>query len=267
MRDNHQKRFDLSRSNPLIIGIGLVVLFWIFESFITAFVFRESSFVGATFPTGDELWERCFVAGLLIAFAYYIQLLTGRRRRVEEVRSHLATIVESSKDAIIGVTLDGIVTTWNSGAQRLYDYSAEEIIGQSVSILVPPDRSHEVSESLEKLKQGRGVEIDETVRITRDGKRICVSVTMSPIKDSEGNVTGASTISRDVTRRKEAEEALRESEGRFRSLAEAPFEGIVITDEGKVIEANGAFSEIVGYEPSEIIGKAATEFVAPESRD
>jgi PAS domain S-box-containing protein len=129
------------------------------------------------------------------------------RKRAEQESSRLAAIVDSSDDAIIGKTLDGIVTTWNRGAQQIYGYSVEEIVGKPISVLAPPDRYNEILGILEKVRCGAPVNHYETVRRKKDGERINVSLTVSPIVDSSGNVVGASTIARDITERKRVEEA------------------------------------------------------------
>jgi two-component system sensor histidine kinase VicK len=129
-------------------------------------------------------------------------------KRAEEARARLAAIVQSSDDAIIGKTPDGIVTSWNRGAQRLYGYSAEEVVGQHISILVPPNHSNDVPNLLERLRRGERISHYETVRATKDGKLLDVSLTLSPIKDSQGNTTASSTIARDMTERKRAEKEL-----------------------------------------------------------
>ncbi|HXI44541.1 MAG TPA: PAS domain S-box protein, partial [Bryobacteraceae bacterium] len=126
----------------------------------------------------------------------------------EQAVWHLAAIVESSEDAIISKTLDGIVLTWNAGAERLYGYSAAEAKGQSMSFLLPPDRPDEEREILERVKRGERVEHFETARIRKDGRRIDVSLTISPIRDREGNITGASHIARDITDGKRFKEQL-----------------------------------------------------------
>jgi PAS domain S-box-containing protein len=131
------------------------------------------------------------------------------RKRAEEVNSRLAAIVESSNDAIIGKTLDGIVTSWNRGAQNIYSYSVEEIVGKPISVLAPPDRYNEIPRILEKVRRGARVNNYETVRLKKDGARIDVSLTVSPIRDSSGTVVGASTIARDITERKRVEETQR----------------------------------------------------------
>jgi PAS domain S-box-containing protein len=131
------------------------------------------------------------------------------RKRAEQVSSRLAAIVASSDDAIISKTLDGIITSWNKGAQQIYGYSTEEIVGKPISVLAPPDRYNEIPGILEKVRHGSPVNHYETVRLTKEGERIDVSLTVSPIIDSSGNVVGASTIARDITKRKRIEEAQR----------------------------------------------------------
>ncbi len=131
------------------------------------------------------------------------------RVRAEEALSRLAAIVESADDAIIGKTLDGTITSWNSGAQRIYGYTAEEVVGRPITILVPPDRPNDVPEILARVRPGEKVDHYETVRVRKDGSRIHISLTVSPIRDAEGNVIGASTVARNITERKRAEEEIR----------------------------------------------------------
>jgi PAS domain S-box-containing protein len=138
----------------------------------------------------------------------------------EEEPARLAAIVESSDDAIISKTLEGVITSWNEGAQRIYGYSAEEAIGRPISMLVPPEHPDEVPGLLEKIRRGEKVEHYKTVRVTKDGRRLDISLTVSPIKDAEGNVVGGSAIARDITEREEAERRLREAETLYRTLVE-----------------------------------------------
>lgn len=128
-----------------------------------------------------------------------------RRRQAEETISKLAAIVESSDDAIIGKTLDGIITSWNSGAERLYGYTKEEAVGRFISFLIPPGRLDESPMLLEKIVNGEHITHYETVRMKKDGSLIDVSLTLSPVKESAGLITGASAIARNITERKQME--------------------------------------------------------------
>jgi PAS domain S-box-containing protein len=131
------------------------------------------------------------------------------RKRAEEAHSRLAAIVESSDDAILGTTLEGIITSWNRGAERIYGYAAEEVVGRPITMLAPPERAEEVPAILRRVRRGERVDHYDTVRIRKDGARIYVSITVSPIRDSRGKVAGVSTVARDITERKRAEEEIR----------------------------------------------------------
>jgi two-component system cell cycle sensor histidine kinase/response regulator CckA len=137
--------------------------------------------------------------------------ISERKRREDDLR-RLATLVESSDDAIIGKTLDGIITHWNGGAQRIYGYSAAEIVGKSVNTLFPSNRSSEIMEMMDKIKNGERVAKSDTIRVRQDGKEIHVALTLSPITGSDGQVLGISTVARDITERKHLEAMFRQSQ-------------------------------------------------------
>ncbi len=125
-----------------------------------------------------------------------------------ETIAFLASIVENSEDAIIGKTLNGEIVSWNAAAERLYGYSAAEAQGQSISIIVPPDHVDELRRILDKIGRGERVAVHETVRTHKDGRQLYVSLVVSPIKDSTGKIVGASSLARDITERKHAEETI-----------------------------------------------------------
>lgn len=133
-------------------------------------------------------------------------------KEADEALAQLAAIVESSNDAIIGKTLDGIITSWNSGAEKIYGYSAQEAIGSPISVLAPPELPDDESQFLERIKRGDRVDRYETVRLRKDGEQINVSLTISPIKDVTGNIIGASTIARDITEHKRIQRAMKDSD-------------------------------------------------------
>jgi PAS domain S-box-containing protein len=158
------------------------------------------------FPSGDGL----------AAFLLDID----ERKRAEEAQSRLAAIVNSSDDAIISKTLDGVITSWNKGAEKIFGYSAEDAIGKPMLILFPPGRMDEEKEILSWIVRGETVQHFETLRIRKDRKQIHVSVSISPITDSDGKIIGASKIARDITERKQGEEALRNTHAQLRQLLE-----------------------------------------------
>ena len=153
------------------------------------------------------------------------------RRQLELSHAQLAAIVESSADAIVSVRPDGHVVSWNQGAERIYGYSSAEIAGRSLSLIVPPDRRQEFHQSIERVRRGETVESLDTVRVHKGGGRVHVSLTLSPIRDAAGRITGLAHISRDIGKRIRAEEAVRASEARFRSFVESAPDAIVIVDE------------------------------------
>ncbi|HEY4579453.1 MAG TPA: PAS domain S-box protein, partial [Candidatus Acidoferrales bacterium] len=192
-----------------------------------------------------------------------------RTRQAEQAARQLSAIVTSSDDAIIGKTLDGTIVSWNAGAERMYGYSADEMLGRPISSLVPPELAAETPDILERVQRGERVEHLETVRVRKDGRRIDVSLTISPIRDPEGMVTGASAIARDISERKRAEEALRDRDARIRRLMDANIIGIFIGDlSGHISEANDAFLKISGYSRDEVLaGKFRwTDITPPEYR-
>jgi PAS domain S-box-containing protein len=142
------------------------------------------------------------------------------RKQAEEAKSQLAAIVEFSDDAILSKDLNGIIRTWNAGAERLLGYRAEEIVGQPVTRLLPPERKEEEEEILRRLRRGEYVEHFETVRVAKDGRRVAVSATISPLRNAAGTMIGASKILRDITKLKRAQGALRRVNEQLQEQAE-----------------------------------------------
>ncbi len=188
------------------------------------------------------------------------------QQRTEAERSILAAIVESSDDAIIGKSLDGIILSWNAGAEKIYGYSASEAIGRSISMLVPHDQVDDLDYILDRIKRGESIFHYETLRMPKDGRTIPVSLTLSPIKDRNGRLIGASTIARDITERKKAEEAIRRASAYNRSLIDASLDPLVtINPDGTISDVNAATARVTGYSREELIGTDFTHyFTEPE---
>ena len=152
------------------------------------------------------------IDGVVITFVD----ITERKHAADAVVRRLAAIVESSADAIFSEDLDGTVQTWNGGAERLFGYSAREMVGRSIRVTIPDDCVKEWTSAMTKLTRGENVEQMESERIHKDGRLIPIGLTFSPLRDSAGKIAGASVTAHDITERKRTEKALRESEARFR---------------------------------------------------
>jgi PAS domain S-box-containing protein len=210
------------------------------------------------FGTALLVFSLILVIGvLIIRTAATLDGLDRERSQAERDSRQLAAIVQSSSDAIIGKTLTGIVTSWNPGAQRLYGYKAEEVVGQSISLLIPLDHQDEVPDILKRIKQGEWIEHYETVRKRKDGNLLHIALTVSPIKDSSGAIIGASAISRDITDKKAAEE-------RFRLVVEAaPNAMAMVGGNGKITLINAQTEKLFGYVRDELLGQPI-ELLIPE---
>ncbi len=193
----------------------------------------------------------------------------------------LAAIVESSDDAIIGKTLRGTITSWNRGAELVYGYEAAEAIGQPISLIIPNDRPDELPGIMQRLRRGEQIDHYETVRVRKDGTRLDISVSISPVRDETGRVVGAASIGRDITDRRRAERerglleqlaqqelaARRESEERFRAVWEATSEAMALSDpEGIVLAVNPAYCALYGRASDEFVGQEFAVIFPPEER-
>jgi PAS domain S-box-containing protein len=210
---------------------------------------------------GEKLWIQtdkvpvCDKEGKVVGIVVMARDVTEQRRSQDDVR-RLAAIVESSTDAIISESLDGIITSWNPAAEKMFGYTAAEIIGQPLQLLVPTEHPSEAAEILADFARGELERPFETVRIRKDGRRFNVSVTISPINDPAGKSMGVSKIVRDITERKLAEDALRHSEERLRLITNLVPLGIFVKNAaGQHIFANPALAQIAGLSIEEILGK------------
>ena len=176
----------------------------------------------------------------------------------------LAAIVRSSDDAIISKTLEGIVTSWNPAAERIFGYGEAEMIGQSITCIIPEERTAEEEQILERIRRGETVEHLETVRVTKDGRKIDISLTSSPIRDAQGRIIGASKIARDITERTRAAAAVHRSQAHTHAIFEAASDAILIVDQrGTIISANRKSAEMFGYPHEGLLGHPL-EMLLPE---
>jgi PAS domain S-box-containing protein len=183
------------------------------------------------------------------------------RKQAERTTGLLAAIVGSSDDAIVSKNLDGVITSWNKGAERLFGYTAEEAIGQHIALIIPHDRQHEEAMILERLGRGERVDHFETVRVRKDGTTLDISLTISPVKNAAGHVIGASKVARDVTERKRVERALAEQA----RLLDLSFDAIFVRDPAdRITYWNNGARQLYGYTSEEALGRVSHELLRTE---
>ena len=183
--------------------------------------------------------------------------MTDRERDAFEAErvAHLAAVVEASSDAIVSKTLAGTITSWNASAERTFGYAAEEIIGQNIRMLIPDERQAEEDEILARLRRGELIEHYETVRVAKDGRLIEVSLSISPVRDQAGQIVGASKIARDITTRRQAEEALASANAKFESVFnQSGIFAAILDPAGHVRDVNALSLEASGYARNDVIG-------------
>jgi diguanylate cyclase (GGDEF)-like protein/PAS domain S-box-containing protein len=189
------------------------------------------------------------------------------RRRGQDALRRLAAMVATSSDAIMAVDLEGCILTWNAGAERMYGYSADEIIGQSLQMIVPDTRSNELTAALERVRLGEPEEI-ETVRKRKDGSLVEVSISLSPLTDTNGAVVASTGIHRDISTAKRAAQALRASEERYRRMVETAYEGIWVIDAKNMTTfVNPRMAEMLGRTVKEMTGRSVFDFLEADARE
>ena len=194
--------------------------------------------------------------------------MTEQSKRDDEAPGLLAAIVESSDDAIVSKTLDGVVTSWNRAAERIFGYTAEEMIGQPISTLTTPERADEMLRILERIRRGERIERYETERRRKDGRIIDVSLTVSPVRDKAGRIIGASNIARDITEAKHEHAALLEREAHLRSILDTIPDGMVVIDERGIVQSISATAErMFGYTADEVCGRNVSMLMPSPHRE
>ena len=248
--------------NPRILNSGLTPSETFAElwSAITAGNTWTGTFVNKR-KNGELFWEQASIgpirdeAGSTTHFVAVKEDIT-ERRRVAETQRQLAAIVEASRDAIFSCTLEGVITSWNRGAQQLYGYTADEAIGQSITLLSPPDRRGEIAAAAARVRKGEYVSDFETVRVRKDGSLMWMSIAITPTHDELGALSGAAVVARDISARKATEAILRQSEVQFRGLVEqSPVGAFILDDQGHFQVVNDALTRLFGYRHEELVGQ------------
>ncbi len=221
---------------------------------------------------GSELWVLLESSPDLDAAGNYrgsLAMVTDvtERRRAGEALRRMAAMVATSTDAIIAVDLNGLLVNWNLGAERMYGYSAEEIIGQHVRTIVPDGKSNELTALLDRVRHGDAIEQIETVRKRKDGSLVEVSISFSPLTDVNGTVIASAAIHRDISTARRAAEALRASEERYRRIVETAYEGIWVIDARNTTTfVNPRMAEMLGWTVEELVGRPLFDFLDADAR-
>jgi PAS domain S-box-containing protein len=193
--------------------------------------------------------------------------LASANQRANLTNFRLAAIIESSDDAIISKSLEGIITTWNAGAERIFGYSCADAVGKSIRMLLPPDRLAEETEILQHFAKGESVEHFESMRVRKDGKQILVSVTISPLRDATGAIVGISKIARDITETRRTEQAVQEQEARLAAIIGSAMDGIITVDARQLITMfNPAAEAMFGCQASDVLGTSLERFLPARFR-
>jgi PAS domain S-box-containing protein len=265
-----------------VIDVWLMVVMcaWLFDIALSSIVNAARFDLGFYAGRLYGLCAASFVLAVLLIDNVALQaqlsrLLEAVRRQAASDRDRLtererlfSAVVESSNDAIITKALDGTITGWNRAAERLFGYTAAEAVGSRIDIIVPPDRHDEVRTILDRIGRGEPIKQYETLRAHRDGRKVDVSLAISPIISATGEIIGVSKTARDIGESKRTQQALTQEIEERRRIFETSQDLILVTDtNGNFVQVSPSSMTILGYEPAEMIGHSAVEFIHPEDLD
>jgi PAS domain S-box-containing protein len=268
----------LRRPHSVIdVWLMVVMCVWLFDIALSA-IFNVARFdLGFYAGRIYGLCAASFVLAVLlidnVSLQAQLSRLLGmvRRQAASEREYHtererlFSAVVESSNDAIITKALDGTITAWNKAAERLFGYSAAEAVGKSIDIIVPPDQRADVDDILARIGRGERIEQHETVRMRRDGGRVDVSLSISPIRAATGEIVGASKVAHDITESRRTQAALNQEVEERRRIFETSQDLILVTDPaGNFVQVSPSSMSILGIRPEEMIGRSAIEFIHPD---
>jgi len=261
----------------LDVWLMVVMCAWLFDIALSAMLNEARFDVGFYLGRIYGLCAASFVLAVLLVDNVGLQaklarLLRALRREAASERnlrsereSLFSAVVESSNDAIITKLLDGTITGWNGAAERLFGFTAAETVGENIDIIVPPERRTETSNVVERIRRGEPIELYETVRMHKDGRSIDVSLSISPIRTAPDKIVGISMAARDITENKQTQKALTQEMEERRRIFDTSNDLILVTDtSGNFIQVSPSVTAILGYQPSDMIGHSAVEFIHPD---
>jgi PAS domain S-box-containing protein len=261
----------------LDIWLMVVMCAWMFDIALSAVLnvarFDVGFYLGriyglgaASFVLAVLLIDNVGLQGKLARLLSSLRLQAASERDLRPERDGLFTaVVESSNDGIITTLLDGTITGWNGAAERLFGFMAAEALGRNINIIVPPDRRDEARDIIERTRRGEPIEHFETSRVRRDGSAVDVSLSISPIRSVSGEVVGISKAARDIAENKRTEQALSQEIEERRRIFDSSNDLILVTDTaGNFIQVSPSVTAILGYQPSDMVGHSAVEFIHPD---
>jgi len=232
----------------------------LFSAILSALYFSEVFIIT---PVFSDVWVTALARIVVfILLAGIISWISGRMHHDTRMCHRLVSMVKSSNDAIIGETLDGIITDWNDGATRLYGYTAREMEGKPISLIIPDYRETELSGLFAKIQKGMPVERYETERKTKDGRILKVSLSLSPIIDENGEIIGASVSAHDITKQKEMQNEILRAKNEWELTFDAVPDMIAIIDRNhRILRVNQSMAQRIGLEPDQVIGRACYQLI------
>jgi len=259
--------YGITNVLPHLFYIPIILAAYYYPRRGLAFSLGISALYGAevilVYPVSSDMWIAALARIIVFVFlAGLISWLSGRMHRDTQMCRRLVSMVRSSNDAIIGKTLDGIITDWNDGAEQLYGYTPEEAVGRSISLIIPVHRAHEMAPLLDRIRHGEPVERYETERVAKDGRIIQVSLSLSPIKSPLGEVIGVSTSAHDITAQKEMQDQILRAKNEWERTFDAVPDMIAIIDRNhRIVRVNRSMAERLGMAPDQVVGRACYELV------
>ena len=270
------------RTPHSVIDVWLMVVLcaWLFDIALSAIVnvarFDLGFYAGrvyglcaASLVLAVLLFDHVALQAQMVRLVRSLQRQSAIERDQHTERERLfSAVVESSNDAIVTQDLDGIITAWNTAAERLFGYSADEAVGQNINLIIPPERQNDVKDIRECLERGERVEQFETLRVHKRGRKVNVSLSISPIRSAAGLIVGVSGTARDITESKLTQKALDQEIEERQRIFETSQDLILVTDTaGNFVQISPSSRAILGYEPAEMVGRSAIEFIHPDDLD
>jgi PAS domain S-box-containing protein len=259
---------DTELSGLLVVGPAVAALAAGPRAVVAVGVAAVAAILALSGP--DNLWGEAELGYFVIAAVVITAVsayMAHMREKLTVDATRLAAIVESSADPVVGKALDGTIVSWNAAAEQVFGWSADEMLGRNITVMVPEDLRAELADIMTRAAQGEAITHYVTRRLTKDGRQLDISVTTSPIRGADGSIIGVSALGRDVTEALKAADAMQESEARKSAILDGALDAVITIDHtGRVLEANPAMTATFGWTAEEMVGQEMAELLVPEEK-